>query len=130
MAMGASNSGYVPGRMEELQRENERLREQLRRTAAQVTVATGAIQGAVQEKEATARIAHQVAVEERATRAAVETQGSNLGLSLVLQVLNFMMLIIMVVGLFAWLPREIQARSNPSTIVTTSPAPGTVVIPR
>jgi flagellar basal body-associated protein FliL len=128
--MGASNSGYVPGRMEELQRENDRLRDQLRRTAAQVTVASGAIQEAVQEKEATARIAHQVAVEERATRAAVETQGSNLGLSLVLQILNFVMLIIMVVGLFAWLPREIQARSNPSAIVTTTPAPGTVIIPR
>jgi hypothetical protein len=130
MAMGASNPGYVPGRLEELQRENERLREQLRRTAAQATVATGAIQEAVQEKEATARIAHQVAVEERATRAAVEVQGSNLGLSLILQVLNFMMLIVLLVGLFAWLPREIQARSTPSTIVNTVPAPGTVVVPR
>ena len=114
MAMGASNPGYIPGRLEELQRENERLREQLRRTTAQATVATGAIQEAVQEKEATARIAHQVAVEERATRAAVEVQGSNLGLSLILQILNFTMLIIMLVGLFAWLPREIQARSNPN----------------
>lgn len=130
MAMGASNPGFVPGRLEELQRENERLREQLRRTAAQATVATGAIQGAVQEKEATARIAHQVAVEERATRAAVEVQGSNLGLSLILQILNFMMLIVMLVGLFAWLPREIEARSTPSTVVNTAPVPGTVVVPR
>jgi hypothetical protein len=120
----------MPGRLEELQRENERLREQLRRAAAQATVATGAIQEAVQEKEATARIAHQVAVEERATRAAVEVQGSNLGLSLILQILNFMMLIVLLVGLFAWLPREIQARSTPSTIVNTVPAPGTVVVPR
>jgi hypothetical protein len=128
--MGASNPGYVPGRLEELQRENERLREQLRRTAAQATVATGAIQEAVYEKEATARIAHQVAVEERATRAAVEVQGSNLGLSLILQILNFTMLVIMLVGLFAWLPREIQNRATPSTIVNTAPAPGTVVIPR
>jgi hypothetical protein len=41
-----------------------------------------------------------------------------------------MMLIVLLVGLFAWLPREIQARSTPSTIVNTVPAPGTVVVPR
>lgn len=129
MAMGASSPGFMPGRLEELQRENELLREQLRRTATQATVARGAIQEAVYEKEATARLAHQVAVEERATRAAVEIQGSNIGLSVILQIANFLMLIVILVGLFVWLPREIEARSAPSTIVNTAPAPG-VVIPR
>lgn len=128
MAMEASNPGFSAGRLEELQKENQLLREQLRRTAAQATVAHGAFQEAVQEKETTARLAHQVAVEERATRAAVAVQGNNLGLSLILQILNFMMLIVLLVGLFAWLPRELEARSGPSTIVNT-PAPG-VVAPR
>jgi len=121
--MGASTPGFSAGRVEELQRENEALREQLRRSNARDVVAHGAFQGAVQEKETTARLAHQVAVEERATRAAVEVQGNNLGLSLVLQIMNFMMLIVLLVGLFAWLPREIEARSRPSTIINTPGQP-------
>ena len=130
MAMGASNPGFIPGRLEELQRENETLREQLRRSAATATVARGAINEAMTEKEVTARLAHQVAIEERATRAAVEVQGNNLGFSVILQVMNFLMLIVLLVGLFVWLPREIQTRVTPSAVVNTVPGGGTVVIPR
>lgn len=129
MAMGASKPGFAAGRVEELQRENEALREQLRRASIHNTVTQGAFQDALTEKETTARLTHQVAVEERATRAAVEVQGNNLGLSLVLQIMNFMMLIILLVGLFAWLPREIEGRSGPSTIVNTPGQPG-IVAPR
>lgn len=129
MAMGTSNSGFAAGRVEELTRENEALREQIRRASIHNTVTQGAFQEAVTEKETTARLAHQVAVEERATRAAVEVQGNNLGLSLVLQIMNFIMLIIMVVGLFAWLPREIDARTRTSTVIT-APGQSGIVVPR
>jgi hypothetical protein len=130
MAMGASSPGFSAGQVEELTRENAALREQIRRATATNTVAHGAFQEAVTEKETTARLAHQVAVEERATRAAVEVQGNNLGLSLVLQIMNFMMLIILLVGLFAWLPREIEARSGPSSTVITTPGQPGIVVPR
>ena len=86
MAMDAARpAAYNAGRVEELQRENDALREQLRQYAAQQAVARGAIVEATQEKEATARIAHQVAVEELATRTAVEVQGQNLGFSVMMQ---------------------------------------------
>ncbi|MCC2672896.1 MAG: hypothetical protein K0Q72_5368 [Armatimonadetes bacterium] len=130
MAMGASNPGFVPGRLEELQRENETLKEQLRRAAVQTTVARGAISDAITEKETTARLAHQVSVEERATRAAVEVQGNNIGFSVILQIMNFLMLIVLLVGLFVWLPREIQTRVTPSAVVNTVPGGGTIVVPR
>jgi hypothetical protein len=128
--MGASNPGFVPGRLEELQRENETLKEQLRRAAVQTTVARGAISDAITEKETTARLAHQVSVEERATRAAVEVQGNNIGFSVILQIMNFLMLIVLLVGLFVWLPREIQTRVTPSAVVNTVPGGGTIVVPR
>jgi hypothetical protein len=128
--MGASNPGFIPGRLEELQRENDLLREQLRRNSAQATVARGAISEAMTEKEVTARLAHQVTVEERATRAAVEVQGSNIGFSVILQIMNFLMLIVLLVGLFVWLPREIQTRVTPSAVVNTVPGGGTIVVPR
>jgi hypothetical protein len=128
MAMGASRPAIGTDRLAELQRENEELREQLRQYAAQATVARGAIREAVHEKEATAKIAHQVAVEEQATRTAVEVQGSNIGLAVIMNILNFFLLLILAVGLFAWLPREIENRVAPSqTVVTT---PGSTVIPR
>jgi hypothetical protein len=130
MAMGASRPAIgSTDRLAELQRENEELREQLRQYAAQATVARGAIREAVHEKEATAKIAHQVAVEEQATRTAVEVQGSNIGMAVVMNILNFFLLLVLAVGLFAWLPREIENRvgARSSTVVTT---PGSTVIPR
>jgi len=116
------------GRLEELQRENLALREQLRQLAATQTVARGAIVEATHEKEATARIAHQVAVEERATRTAVEIQGQSLGFSLWMQVITFFLLLVLTIGLFAWLPQQIENRM-PHTVVQPAPG-GTVVIPR
>jgi hypothetical protein len=117
--------GYEAGRIDELERENQSLREQLRQYAAQATVARGAIMEAATEKEATARMAHQAVVEERATRAAVEVQGSNIGFSVVLQIINFFLLLILTFGLFVWLPREVEARiPRPAPTVV---APGTIV---
>jgi hypothetical protein len=90
-------------------------------------VARGAISEAATEKEATARMAHQVAVEERATRAVVETQASSLGLSVILQIITFFLVLIVAFGLFAWLPREVEARSG-RTVIT--PGGVTTVQPR
>lgn len=131
MAMGAARPGYPAGRIEELQRENEELREQVRRYAAAQTVARGAIEEAAHEKDATARIAHQVTVEERATRTAVEVQGSSIGFGLVLTIVNFFILLLLAIGLFAWLPREMENRVRPSTVITAPAAGGAVTtIPR
>ena len=127
MALEASNSGFMRGRLEELQRENDELRDQLRRYAIQATVTRSAISDASTEKEATARIAHQVAVEERATRAAVEVQGSTLSFGVVMQVLNFFMLLVLLLGMLVWLPRELENRVHPTVVNTV---PGSVVVPR
>ena len=129
MAMGTPNTAFTAGQIAELQRENEELREQLRRVAAQQTVVAGAISGAAQEREVATRMAHQVAVEERATRAAVEVQGNSLGMALILQILSFFLLVLLTFGLFAWLPRELENRmARPTTVV--SPGGGTIVTPR
>ena len=112
--------------LEELRRENQALREELRRYSAQQTVARGAIVEAAHEKEATARIAHQVAVEERATRTAVEVQANNLNFSLMMQVINFFLLVVLAIGLFAWLPQQIENRM-PHTVVAPT-APGSAVV--
>ena len=130
MAMGAPNTAFTAGRMEELQRENEELREQLRRLAAQQTVVKGALNEAANEKEATARMAHQVAVEERATRAAVEVQGNSIGFALILQILSFFVLLLVAFGVFAWLPREIESRVPRAASTVVNPAPNTIVVPR
>jgi hypothetical protein len=130
MAMGASDPAFSAGRLEELQRENEELREQVRRLATHETVARGAISEAVHEKEATARMAHQVVVEERATRAAVEDQSSSLGWAVMLQILNFCLMLMILFGLFAWLPRELDHRVNASSTTVVAPTqPGTYVAP-
>ena len=127
MSMETADPAYVAGRMAELQKENDELREQLRRFAAHSTVTRGALQEAMHEKETTAKLAHQVTAEERATRAAVEVQGNNIGLSVILQVLNFFMLLILVFGLFVWLPNEVERRvDRPNPVVAPD---GTVVVP-
>jgi len=127
MAMDASNPGYLAGRLDELQRENAELRERLRGAAVQQRVVGGAITEAVHEKEATARMAHQVTVEERATRAAVEVQGNSINLSVILQILNFFMLLVLLLGMFFWLPGAIADRMPRST--TVYPNAG-IVVPR
>ncbi|MFN3648142.1 MAG: hypothetical protein ACK47B_01075 [Armatimonadota bacterium] len=121
MSIEASGTAYAAGRIQELERENRALQEQLRRLATQQTALRGAMQEVEHEREATTRIAQQVRVEEQATRAAVEVQNSSLNLSVVLQVLNFFMLIVLVCGLFFWLPKAVAASAaaaRPS--VTTS----------
>ena len=128
MSSDAASPLYTAGRMEELQRENEELREQLRKLAAQQTVTRGAVMGAAHEKEATARLAHHVVVEEQATRAAVQVQSSGINLSVILQVLNFFMLLVLLVGLFVWLPREIENRVGRPAVVHSPPG-GTIVVP-
>src|SRR5205823_3906565 len=72
MAMETANSAYVTGRLEELQKENEALRDQLRRLSVHETVARGALTEATGEREAAERLVRRVAVEEQATRAEVE----------------------------------------------------------
>jgi hypothetical protein len=125
MALDAPNPGYMNARLEELQRENAELRERLRFAVAQ---SHSAVSGAIQEKETTERLAHQVAVEERATRAAVEVQGSSLSFAVVLQVINFFLLLTLMCGLFLWLPQRLAA-SLPGTAPVVAPS-GSVVVPR
>ena len=127
MAMSASNSEYSAGRLDELQRENEELRERLRQLSTTDVVARGAISQATTERETTARLAHQVAVEERATRAAVEVQGSSISFAVVMQVINFFLLVVLMIGVFAWIPREMENRLRPATTVV-SPVPGATVV--
>jgi hypothetical protein len=127
MEASRSNPALAAARIEELQRENQTLREQLQSYAAQQTVVRGALTEAAHEKEATARIAHQVAVEERATRTAVEVQNSTLGFAAIMQIVSFFILLIMIIGMFVWLPREIERRVAPSTTIVT---PGGTVVPR
>lgn len=120
-----ANDAFTPdANVEALQRENDALRAQVRQLAAQQTVARGAIQGAVQEKEATARIAHQVGVEERATRAAVEVQSGNTNMVLFIQMLNICLTVLLLFGIFFWLPRELP---QPAPTVITSPSGGTII---
>lgn len=119
MEASRMNPAGSAARVDELQRENERLREQLRGYAAQQATIRSALLEANGEREATERLAHQVAVEERATRTAVEVQGSSIGLGVILQILNFFMLLILIFGLFVYVPREMDRRMAPSTTVVT-----------
>jgi len=119
--------------MEDLERENAELREQLRRYAAAQTVAKGAVIQAAQEKEATARIAHQLVVEEQATRAAVEVQTGNTSFAAIMQIINVFLLVILLVGLFFWLPREVYSQSRQATpnvnVIQPNTGGGTRIIP-
>jgi len=124
MAMPASETLELQVDVETLRKENELLRQQVRQLSAQQTVARGAIQEAVQEKEATARIAHQVGVEERATRAAVEVQAGNSSVQLFVQVMNLLLTVLVLFGLFIWLPRALP-QAAPTVI--TSPSGATIV---
>ena len=125
MAMDMANAAGPSERLAALQQENAELREQLRRAAAERQVARGAIHDAVQEKEIAARLAHQVTVEERATRTAVEVQGSSVGLSITLQVINFLLLLTLLVGVFFWLPGELETHLRPATQIVTPAGTGT-----
>lgn len=127
MALGASRPGYSAGGVDELQRENAELREQLRRLSTAQVVAQGAVQEAEHEKEATMRMAGAVTAEERATRTVVEGQSGSLGLSVVLQILSFFVLLIILFGMFAWMPGEISRRASPTTVIG-SPVPGVTTV--
>jgi hypothetical protein len=125
MAMPAHDPFAADTDLEALRRENETLRQQVRQLSAGQTVARGALQAASSEKEATARIAHQAVVEERATRAAVEVTASTATTVMVLQVMNLLVSILLLVGLFLWLPKALAQPSAPTVI--TSPSGATVI---
>jgi len=128
MSMGTTDPAFSAGRLEELQRENNLLKEQLRRFSTQSTVAQGALREAVAEKETAANLAHHVAVEERATRAAVEMQGSAMNMAAVVQFINMLLLLAIALGLFAWQPTELGKRVNgPSPSAVVAPSGVTVV---
>lgn len=130
MAMNPAQPVSAAVRMEALERENAELREQLRRATAQQVVTRGAILEASQERADTVRVAHQVAVEERATRAAIAVQGNTIGTAVVLQIVNFFLLLVLAVGLYFWLPREISARvPSQATVFQQGYPNGTVVVP-
>lgn len=124
MAMGSANPGYLAGRLEELEQENTALREQVRRLSVQQTVTRGAVVEAAQERAVTERLAHQVAVEERATRTAVEVQGNTIGFGVILQILNFLMLFVLIFGIFVWLPRDLASRATSRVVLPN----GTVTV--
>jgi len=128
MAMDTANPAYVAGRLEELERENTELREQLRRLAVHQQVSRNALSEAVGQKETAAQLAHKVTVEERATRAAVEVAGTNVGFSVILQIVNFFALLITIIIATAWLPAEIERRvARPVPVATQAPN-GTTII--
>ena len=128
MEASRPNPAYGSKRTEELERENETLREQLRAYASQQASVRGAMHEAVGEREATERLAHQMTVEERATRSAVEVQGNTMGFAVMVQIINFFMLLVLIIGMFIYVPSEVARRiGTPSTVV--APAPGTVVVP-
>lgn len=129
MEASRTSPAYGSPRTEELQRENEALKEQVRAYAAQQDAIRRAMQEAIGEREAAERLAHQVAVEERATRTAVQVQGSNIGFAVILQIINFFMLLVLLFGLFIYVPQEVQRRVGQTSTVVT-PAPGTTIIPR
>ncbi len=129
MAMGAAGAPRGAERLQELEQENAELREQLRKYAAAQTVTRGAVMQAAQEREATERIAHQLVVEEQATRAAVEVQTGNTSFAGIMQIVNFFVLIILLFGLFFWLPREVQSQSRvvPNTSIVAPPGSSVTV---
>ncbi len=120
-------TGYSAGRLDELQRENEALRDQVRRLTVHTQVTRGAIMEAAQEREVAERMAHHVVVEEQATRAAVAVQGNTLGFGVVLGIMNFFLTLLIAFGLFVWLPNEIATRFRPATTTTVIPGGGTVI---
>ncbi len=129
MEASRPNPAYGTPRTEELQRENETLREQLRAYAAQQAAIRSAMQEAVGEREATERIAHQMTVEERATRSAVEVQGNTIGFAVIMQIINFFMLLVLIFGMFVYVPSEVARRVGTTSTVVTPAQPGTVVVP-
>lgn len=130
MEASRQSPAYGSARLEELQRENDQLREQIRAYAAQHANIRNALQEAAGEREAAERLAHQVTVEERATRTAVVAQGSNIGFAVVMQIINFFILLILIFGMFVYVPREVERRVGPASTTVVTPAPGTVTIPR
>jgi len=104
-----------------LRQENQRLQEQLRKFATNEKAARGALSTASAEREATEKLAHQVVVQERVTHEAIASQGGSLGLSVILQIVNSLLLIVMLVGVFAWLPKELSR--------ITTPASSTIMMP-
>ncbi len=130
MEASRPNPALSAARAEELQRENERMREQLRAYAAQHTNIRNALQEVAGEREATERLAHQVSVEERATRTAVQVQGNSIWFAVILQIINFFILLILIFGMFLYLPREVERRMTPtSTVVTPGTPNSTIVVP-
>ena len=128
MSVGATDPAFSAGRIDELQRENNVLKEQLRRFSTQANVAQGAYREAVAEKETAANLVHHVAVEERVTRAAVEAQSSAMNIASMVQFVNFLLLLVIALGLFAWLPGELGKRVNgPAPTSVTAPAGTTIV---
>lgn len=122
------NPAAAAARADELQRENERLREQLRGMTVQQTAIRNAALEANGEREATERLAHQVVVEERATRTAVEVHGNTIGFAAIMQILNFFLLLIVAFGLFVYVPREMDRRLAPPSNTVVTPG-SSVVIP-
>ena len=86
----------------------------------QQTAVRNAVIEATGEREAAERLAHQVVVEERATRTAVEVHGNTIGFAAIMQILNFFLLLIVAFGLFVYVPREMDRRLAPpsNTVVT------------
>ena len=130
MSMDATAAQVTGARIDELQRENELLREQLRTLTVQQQAVHGAVRNATVKEETAARLAHQVAVEERATRAAVEVQASNLGFATIMTIVNFFVLLIILIGMFVWVPKLVAgqvAAELPRTTITAPPGAPVVV---
>lgn len=112
--------------IESLRAENDQLRAQVKQLAARQQTAQGALSTASAEREATERLAHSVVTQERVTHEAISAQGGSLGLSVLLQILNFLMLLLVLLGIFFWLPGAVANRipNTPQVVV-----PGAVSTP-
>ena len=110
MAMDASGirtTEYVTGRLEELEKENGHLRRELISLRAERDVARGAAQSAMAERVAAQELTGRLAAEERMTQQVLAEQSSNLNFVNVMLLLTFVTSLLMLLGLFLWLPARV-----------------------
>ena len=123
----------MTGRVEELEKENGHLRRELQALRAERDVARGAVQSALAERVAAQELTGRLAAEERVTQQVLAEQSSNLSFVNVMLLLTFGTSLLMLLGLFLWLPArvagEVQARRTTVVAAPAATAPAPPVVP-